>query len=217
MCIVSLCQIQNEWVLTHTRDENIFRPFENEVQTCVLGKSKVRYLKDSPSAGTWFLDSDSYISCLINGGKEKPLDLKPMPNSRGKVLFELIKRNSLDDFLEINYCRYAPFSTIVFDKNRNTCMRISWNGESIQKEAIQNQFPYLMLSTTLYSQNQFREKYTDFKQHNFERKEDVTHWHIKHKMQQGEVSADIKSVCLAQISFEYETKVTNLSFELVDN
>ncbi len=116
LCIVSFIPFQHTFFLTHTRDENIYRPFDQNVQYQNESSFPIHYLLDIPSQGTWMLDHPLFMGCVLNGAQDSELTDQKFPKSRGQLLLDLIAFEKLELYFHQNFKDFGPFTLIIFKK-----------------------------------------------------------------------------------------------------
>jgi len=217
MCIVSLAQKSaTHFILTHSRDENIYRNYTENIQKSIHNSNTVHYPKDLESNGTWIISSQKYIACLLNGENKIHIRKLPYKKSRGKILLELNEFQSIDSFvLEYNFTNFESFTLILIDIENNKRKIIVWNEIQLQIEDISSNKNLLKLSSTLYSDEIKTEKMIQFNeyQQNCHTKKDILQWHFDNRMLQNSIYPNIQTVCITQI----ELKENEISMDFICN
>ncbi len=85
MCTVSFYPKKNGYILTHNRDEKIWRPIAAPPK---IYKNQFIYPTDPQGNGTWILDYSHGTISLLNGGFIKHKPNPPYKKSRGLILKE---------------------------------------------------------------------------------------------------------------------------------
>lgn len=154
MCSVSFIpKNQQEFILTSNRDENKIRPTSAPVSK-IIGDSLVYFPQDLVSGGTWIAAGDnSKICCLLNGAFENHVPKQKYAMSRGKLLLESFKYQSVHEFFE--YCdlnEIAPFTLVIIEMNE-TPRLFEFRWDSLQKHIKELNIgqAYFWSSATLYN------------------------------------------------------------------
>ena len=93
MCTVSFISLNNKFVITSNRDENILRPVAFAPQEEIINGCKIIYPKDPKAGGTWFaINQSGAVAVLLNGAFEKHIPLNNYSKSRGLILLEVISK-----------------------------------------------------------------------------------------------------------------------------
>ena len=101
MCIISFYRNEDEFVLTHNRDEEINRSSSKEIVEQKRFDKTYFSPVDERANGTWIFYSEQYVACILNGGIEKPTLFKEKyRESRGIILLDLLKYNSVNEFID---------------------------------------------------------------------------------------------------------------------
>lgn len=153
MCIVSFYRNEDEFVLTHNRDEEINRSSSNEiVEQKRFGKTYFSPV-DERAKGTWIFYSEQYVACILNGGIEKPLHLKEQyRESRGIILLDLLKYNSVNEFIDSeSLSEIAPFTIFVFERITKNAYLLFWNENNLSVKDVSQEKIVTWCSSTLYS------------------------------------------------------------------
>lgn len=153
MCIVSFYRNEGEFVLTHNRDEEINRSSSNKiVEQERFGKTYFSPV-DERAKGTWIFYSEQYVACILNGGIEKPLHFKEQyRESRGIILLDLLKYNSVNEFIDSeSLSEIAPFTIFVFERITKNAYLLFWNENNLSVKDVSQEKIVTWCSSTLYS------------------------------------------------------------------
>lgn len=152
MCILSIFSKTNgDFILTQNRDESIYRKTSPGIEKREFYGQKVTGPVDLNSGGTWIYYTDKYVVCVLNGGYEKHTHRPPYRMSRGLVILELLKYNSIDAFIsEINLNEIEPFTMIIIDLKSQQKQILVWDGNQKYKEDVSAEKLIVRSSSTLY-------------------------------------------------------------------
>lgn len=153
MCIVSIfSDNQENFILTHNRDETILRPSSDEIQTREIFNRNFTGPVDLVSGGTWIYHSENYAVCILNGAYEKHEHRPSYRMSRGLVILELLKYNLMDEFIEeVNLEGVEPFTMIMLNRNSNEKKILVWDEIQKYKEDVSGEKLIVRSSAPLYS------------------------------------------------------------------
>lgn len=153
MCIVSIfSDNQGNFILTHNRDETILRPSSDEIQTREIFNQSFTGPMDFVSGGTWIYHSENYVVCILNGAYEKHTHRPPYKMSRGLVILELLKYNSIDEFIDkVNLMEIEPFTMIMLNRISNEKKILVWDEIQKHKEDVSDEKLIVRSSSPLYS------------------------------------------------------------------
>lgn len=150
MCTVTYTPKKDGFILTSSRDENIYRP-TSDLEIHYLNQQNILFPQDLESKGTWVASSKNRVLCLLNGAIEfnHQIDDKL---SRGKVLLENFKYLNSNDFIQnIPFERVIPFCLIQIDHNEKTTLEvIKWNGRQVKQHSLIKDKQYIWTSSSLY-------------------------------------------------------------------
>ena len=153
MCTVTLLPLSKQnFILTSNRDEDIHRKtifpkIYQEENTHLL------YPKDQQGGGTWIgISSQHRMICLLNGGFENHVRKLPYRKSRGTIVTDLLKTDSLEKSLKgYNFMNIEPFTLVVADWEKDLIFReIVWDGKKLHNNTLRNCL-HLWSSSTLYT------------------------------------------------------------------
>ena len=155
MCIVSFYRKNDEFVLTHNRDEEINRVSSKEILEREYAGKKFFSPLDERANGTWIFHSEQYIACILNGGIEKPTVLKEKyRKSRGIILLDLLRYDSVNEFIATEILSdIAPFTIFVFERQNKNAYLLYWNEKDLIVDDVSSQAIVTWCSSTLYLRN----------------------------------------------------------------
>ncbi len=153
MCIVSIFSDNlGNFILTHNRDETILRPSSDGIQTHEIFSKSFTGPMDLVSGGTWIYYSENYAVCILNGAYEKHSHRPPYRMSRGLVILQLLKYNSMDGFIdEVNLDGIEPFTMIMLNRNSDEKKILVWDEIQKYKEDVSEEKIIVRSSSPLYS------------------------------------------------------------------
>jgi len=201
MCIISFFKQNDEVLLTHNRDESIYRSASFDVEERFwegnIYFSPVDYEKD----GTWIFHSEDYIACILNGGKKKPVSIKSSyRRSRGLILLDLMKYNSAEEFCDTeNLSAIAAFTIFVYHRKKNKIHFIFWDETKLEINDLSDKNFVFRASSTLYSSEKMRDLENIFLKFNFSSSEDIFNLHHQIKMNDGEIESGKATTSITQI------------------
>lgn len=150
MCTVTFLPVgKDAFIFTSNRDESKIRPTQIPVLEN-FGSYQLLFPKDAVAGGTWICISNlNRLACLMNGAFERHEWNPPYRMSRGIVLLDLFKENSVTDFLE-NYDLNGvePFTMIIIDSGQMTELR--WDNVKKHIKPLETDKPQIWSSASLY-------------------------------------------------------------------
>lgn len=154
MCIVSIFSEENgDFILTQNRDESKFRPSSNEIETKKIYGTEYSSPVDLTSGGTWIYYSEKFVVCVLNGELKKHQHRPPYRKSRGLIILELLKFDSIDEFMnQVDLNEIEPFTMIMLNRNSNEKKILIWNGTKKFIENHSNEKLIVRSSSTLYNE-----------------------------------------------------------------
>jgi hypothetical protein len=201
MCIVSFYRKNDEFVLTHNRDEQINRTSSNQILERVYEGKTFFSPVDERAKGTWIFYSDQYIACILNGGFEKPIDLKESyKKSRGIILLDLLRYDSVNEFIETeNLSDIAPFTIFVFERVNKNAYLLYWNEKDLTVEDVSREEIVTWCSSTLYSPTRRGEIDKEFKLNKDLNPDEIMTLHDQLKMNKGDLFDFLATTSISQI------------------
>ena len=155
MCTVTyIPTLKNQFVFTSNRDES---PKRATLKPTYYKEDGVDlfYPKDEVANGTWIgLSEKKRLVCLLNGGFEYHNPLLKFPKSRGIVVKDVLKTDSLLQTLEGMVLEgVAPFTLLVLDWGEDlTLTELVWCKEKKHVNILDAEKPQIWSSSTLYTQ-----------------------------------------------------------------
>jgi len=156
MCIVSIFSDEKgNFILTQNRDETYLRPTSAKVETRKIGEETFTGPVDLVSGGTWIYYSGKYVACILNGAYQKHSHKPPYKMSRGLAILELMKYNSIDEFMDkTDLDGIEPFTMIMIDRHRREKKILVWDGIKKYKEDVSDEKLIIRSSSTLYTEGE---------------------------------------------------------------
>lgn len=159
MCTVSYYPCQEGFILTHNRDEKIWRPIAQPPQ---IYNDSFIYPIDPQGSGTWILDYSKGALSLLNGGFVKHKPNSPYKKSRGLVLKEFSIQTLLnfhDFIIQYDLERIEPFTiiSVVYEKNIELNVYV-WDGNALHYLPKNPQNPFIWSAVTVYPLDIIKER-----------------------------------------------------------
>ena len=201
MCIISFYRKNDEFVLTHNRDEEINRDSSKEIIEQKRFDKTYFSPIDERAKGTWIFYSEDFIACILNGGEEKPIYFKASyRESRGIILLDLLKYNSVKEYIETeNLTDIAPFTIFVFERKNKNAYLLYWNENELKVDDVSNQEVVTWCSSTLYSPLRRAEIDAIFKLNNDLETTQIFELHNQLKMNKGDIHDFLATTSISQI------------------
>ncbi|MDE3234467.1 MAG: NRDE family protein [Bacteroidota bacterium] len=151
MCTVSFIALQDQYIITSNRDENIERPAANMPETEKIKGYSILYPKDPKAGGTWFaLNQNGTVAVLLNGAFEKHIHRNNYSISRGIILLEIISNPTpIFCFEKLNLTNVEPFTIILFEYDQ--LIELRWDAAQKHRKQLSPNGKYIWSSVTLYS------------------------------------------------------------------
>lgn len=156
MCTVTYIPNKEGYLLTSNRDEKLDREPATQPIYKRVGEYLLLFPKDPLAGGTWIAQSDSgTTACLLNGAIEKHLSRPPYRKSRGIVVLDLFRYDSLAHFSrEYNFNGIEPFTLVLLENEIQTMLsELIWTGEKVIINRLPAEEPRIWSSVTLYNEN----------------------------------------------------------------
>lgn len=221
MCTVTLLPLQNNgFVLTSNRDE---APGRKALEPAIYsdGETLLWYPKDPEGKGSWIgMSSKNRVVCLLNGAFERHERELPYRQSRGLVVTNFLKCDSVKEELT-NYMlnNIEPFTLVVADwNNAMKWFELVWDGEKRHIRELPLE-PSVWSSATLYNQEmrqERREWFQEFVNNKKQTREAISEFHHsagKHNTNYGVIMdrGFVRTTSITQIVKEGTT--VHLHFE----
>ena len=153
MCTVTyIPRGNNEFLLASNRDENNQRS-TNRFQTKALGPEKVLFPVDPVSGGSWIVASNAAkVACVLNGAFDKHRHNPPYAKSRGLVILDYFRLNSMAQFTDqYDFKGIEPFTMVACEQSNLYDFR--WDGSRAHVITCDPNQPHMWSSSTLYDQS----------------------------------------------------------------
>lgn len=201
MCILSIFSKTNgDFILTQNRDESIYRPTSAKVETREFYGQKVMGPIDLNSGGTWIYHTEKYAVCVLNGGYENHSHRPPYRMSRGLVILELLKFDSMDEFIaEINLEEIEPFTMVIIDLKLNLKKIVVWDGNEKFVENLSDEKLIVRSSSTLYDISEKLYNKGNFEKLDLINSEEIYKIHQKLAMPKNDKYPIVQSTSITQI------------------
>ncbi|MGB6092131.1 MAG: NRDE family protein [Moheibacter sp.] len=212
MCIVSIFSKDNgDFLLTHNRDESRLRPFSNQVHNSEYHQKKWIGPVDLVSGGTWIYYSLKYAACILNGGYVKHSHRPPYRMSRGLLILELLRYNSIDQFISVTDLEgIEPFTMMMLNMNSTEKKILVWNGSQRFVEDRSSEQLIVRSSTPLYTVQEKSVHYNSFEEIENPTPERVFELHDHLKMLPNHQFETVQTTSITQISHQHHQ--TDLKF-----
>jgi len=156
LCIVSIfSNSSGDFILTQNRDESILRPSSQKAERRTVFGQEYTGPVDLVSEGTWIYYSEKYTCCILNGAYQKHTHRPPYRLSRGLIILELLKFESIDKFvatIELN--SIEPFTMIMLNRQSTEKKILVWDEYQKHVEDVSDQKLIVRSSSTLYNDNE---------------------------------------------------------------
>ncbi len=123
MCTVTYIPInKTDFILTSSRDVPFAREKALYPKKYMENKVEITYPKDGRASGTWIgHSSKNRLICLLNGGFKNHVSKKTYRKSRGVIVKDLLKKDTISSALsEIDLDNIEPFTLVIVDWNAST-------------------------------------------------------------------------------------------------
>lgn len=202
MCIVSIFSKSNgDFLLTHNRDESHLRPFSDEIKTNEYFGHRWTGPVDLVSGGTWIYYSEEFVCCVLNGGYQKHHHRPPYRMSRGLLILELLKYNSINEFIkEIELNEIEPFTMIMLSQKSVEKKILVWDGKEKFIEDHSDQKLIVRSSTPLYTAEDKKTHYRAFSKLENISEGSVFELHDQLKMLPNSKFPTVQTTSITQIS-----------------
>ncbi len=150
MCTVLFMPKQNGFCLASLRDESPKRPKALLPAVYSLNGSRFVMPKDEFGGGSWIgVNEKSNVIVLLNGGYVKHDRKSVYANSRGVVVFELLRSAiPVVDWQLMDLLNIEPFTLIVLSENN--LFQLVWDGNEKHRTRLDSNVPHIWSSSTLY-------------------------------------------------------------------
>lgn len=212
MCILSIfSKPGGGFILTQNRDESIYRQTSPHILEREFYGKIVTGPVDLNSGGTWIYYTDKYAVCVLNGGYEKHSHRPPYRMSRGLAILELLKFNSIKEFIsEIDLGQIEPFTMVIIDLHKNQKQILVWDGDRKFIENLSDEKLIVRSSSTLYNDSEKLYHKQNFEELDLIGPEEIYKIHQKLAMPENDKFPNVQSTSITQII--HSQKNTDLKF-----
>jgi len=154
MCTLTYVPTKSEIIITSNRDEHDSRGDTKFPVSQDYNDLQIVYPQDPKAGGTWIAcASNQTVAVLLNGAFEKHKHAPPYRKSRGLILLDLFKYESIDAFNEqYDLNEIEPFTMISIKKGPVSQVKeFKWDGKQKHLTELNAEIPHIWSSTTLYS------------------------------------------------------------------
>ncbi len=150
MCTVSYLPVgSHNFILTSNRDEQPARsPKQLSLQD--IDQQQLCFPQDTTAGGTWIAISNANrVVCLLNGAFEKHHHEPPYRRSRGLMVLDLFRYQSVKQFFaEYEFQGMEPFTMIIIDEGQ--LYELRWDEYQTYPTHLDRGKPFIWASATLY-------------------------------------------------------------------
>lgn len=170
MCVLTYIPTEKKgFILTSNRDEAVAREVATPPKKYTINGHQVFFPKDPRGGGTWIASNGEITLCLLNGGINKHIPQPPYRQSRGKVILDFYKYDTLKTFInDYNFSGIEPFTLVIIESGCELIINeLKWDGNQLFNNSLDTSKPRIWSSVTLYSPKiiKMREQwFTDFLQ-----------------------------------------------------
>lgn len=153
MCTVTFIPTSNNFILTSSRDEVPSRASIFPINNHVNG-ANLLYPMDPKAKGSWLVTSDKgRTACLLNGAFEKHQHTGDYRLSRGIVVLDFFKFDSLREFNDTYLLEgVEPFTLVVVEKSPSLQLfEFRWDGVKKYYKEMSVKESHIWSSSTLYN------------------------------------------------------------------
>lgn len=207
MCILSIFSKQNgDFILTHNRDESIYRQTSPNVQQNQFHGQMVIGPVDLNSGGTWIYHTQNYVVCVLNGAYEKHEHRPPYKMSRGLVILELLKYKSIEEFISlIDLNEIEPFTMVMIDIKNQEKQILVWDGTQKFTEDKSTEPLIVRSSSTLYEESEKVFHRNAFENLQKVEPESIYELHTRLSMPKNEKFPIVQSTSITQVVHSVQT------------
>ncbi|WP_268225483.1 NRDE family protein [Sinomicrobium oceani] len=165
MCTVTFVHTEEQVILTSNRDESIHRSAALPPHIYTINHKRLAFPKDGRSGGSWFAtDSNGITAIVLNGAEAPHTPQGPYRKSRGLLLLDIIShKDPITAWKAIAPDRIEPFTILLFRAPDLTVLQ--WNGTYKKTAPVAARTPYILSSSTLYTEAQQehkKQRFNDF-------------------------------------------------------
>ncbi len=150
MCTVTYLPTPTGFILTSNRDEALARKKAEVPHTESIAGHTLLFPRDGEALGTWIATADNQRTvCLLNGAFKRHQRNPPYRMSRGLVVLDFFKTDSVSDFHKnYNLKGIEPFTMVIVEGKE--LFELRWDGIEKFLKALDPKVPHIHCSATLY-------------------------------------------------------------------
>jgi uncharacterized protein with NRDE domain len=183
LCTVTYLPLsQSSFILTHNRDEHHLRCIAKLPKKFMKHGIEIICPIDEQGGGTWFATSKLFTLCLLNGAYDKHVPKPPYKQSRGLIILDFFKLNSVELFKrDYDFSGIEPFTLIIIDHQNQQVNQIVSDAEHVFHVVKNSNEKHIWSSSTLYT-NEEKERrinwFTDWQKKHIEyAQNDIVEFH----------------------------------------
>lgn len=206
MCILSILREEDNFILTHNRDEDVARITSKTLISKSIDGIEATYPLDVQAQGTWILTSTDWTTAILNGADELHKRILPYRHSRGLFPFMLLNYNAADDYVtNLNVDKIEPFTQILIHHKTQEMYTFMWDGKQKILEPITSSF-FVLSSSTLYNSEEKLTHERAIKAMKHPNADELAFMHKKLSWQHNPDIPMLKTTSQVQIMSNYKNK-----------
>ncbi len=151
MCVLSYMPTEQGYILTHNRDETVYRPKAIAAAWYEHSCGNLFYAKDPLSRGTWMATNGSISMALLNGAFEKHSPKPPYAKSRGGLIIEFFEKSYYKTIPGRSYFSDFENFTLIIVQEAGPIVQLVWDGNALYQSELSTKDRHIWSSCTLYS------------------------------------------------------------------
>lgn len=164
MCTVTFIPTSDGFYFTSSRDEKSSRATIPPLKYTLNGMD-IYFPKDELAGGTWFATNEfGRTACLLNGAFERHEKALSYRKSRGLILLESFKYDTIEEFHQkIDLDNIEPFTLLLLNSKLGSLLHfyeLKWDGKNKHFRELSKKESQIWSSSTLYN-SEVRKKRTD--------------------------------------------------------
>ncbi len=151
MCTVTYLPTPAGFILTSNRDEALVRKQAENPHAETIAGQQVLFPRDGEAGGTWVATSQNGRTvCLLNGAFKQHHRNPPYRMSRGLVVLDFFKTDSVFNFHQhYDLTNIEPFTLLIAENKE--LFELRWDGSEKFFKPLNPQKPHIYCSATLYT------------------------------------------------------------------
>jgi hypothetical protein len=151
MCTITYLPTPSGFILTSNRDEALVRKPAEVPHAVTIAQHQILFPRDGDAGGTWVATADnSRTICLMNGAFTRHKHNPPYRMSRGLVVLDFFKSDSIQSFYrDYDLTGIEPFTIIVIENGE--LFELRWDGQQKYFKTLDARLPHIRCSATLYT------------------------------------------------------------------